>query len=196
MLIKKPADLRYSDITPRSVYLNRRKFLAGLPAALVAGREALSPSGRARAASGRFPNLAKSPFSTTEKVNSYNDVTHYNNFYEFGTQKDEPAKLAQDFKTGPLDGLGGRRRGQAAQILHGRIDRSRAPGRAHLPAPLRGSVVDRGALGGLLPERAAETGEAHGQSQVRGLRNLLQRQHDARPEGRHRISLCGGPAPG
>ncbi|MGA2143908.1 MAG: protein-methionine-sulfoxide reductase catalytic subunit MsrP [Bryobacteraceae bacterium] len=101
MLIKKPADLRYSDITPRSVYLNRRRFLAGLPVALVAGREALSPSGRARAAGGRFPNLVKSPFSTTEKVNTYNDVTHYNNFYEFGTQKEQPAKLAQGFKPGP-----------------------------------------------------------------------------------------------
>ena len=101
MLIKKPADLRYSDITPRSIYLNRRRFLAGLPVALAAGRELLSP-GRARAAGGKFPNLVKSPFSTTEKPNSYNDVTHYNNFYEFGTGKEQPAKLAQNFKTGPI----------------------------------------------------------------------------------------------
>ena len=100
MLIKKPADLRYSDITPRSIYLNRRRFLAGLPVALAAGRELLSP-GRARAAGGKFPNLVKSSFSTTEKPNSYNDVTHYNNFYEFGTGKEQPAKLAQNFKPGP-----------------------------------------------------------------------------------------------
>ncbi|MGA2117143.1 MAG: protein-methionine-sulfoxide reductase catalytic subunit MsrP [Bryobacteraceae bacterium] len=100
MLIKKPEDLRYSDITPRPVYLNRRRFLAGLPVAMAAGRELLSPM-RARAAGGRFANLVKSPFSTTEKPNSFNDVTHYNNFYEFGTGKDQPAKLAQKLKPGP-----------------------------------------------------------------------------------------------
>jgi sulfoxide reductase catalytic subunit YedY len=100
MLIKKPADLRHSDITPRSIYLNRRRFLAGLPVAFLAGREALSP-GRAYAAGSKFPNLVKSPFSTTEKPNSYNDVTHYNNFYEFGTSKEQPSKLAQNFKPGP-----------------------------------------------------------------------------------------------
>jgi sulfoxide reductase catalytic subunit YedY len=43
----------------------------------------------------------KSPFSTTEKPTSYDDITHYNNFYEFGTSKDQPAKLAKDFKTSP-----------------------------------------------------------------------------------------------
>ncbi len=99
MLIKKAADLRYSDVTPKSVYLNRRKFLAAAPAALLAVREAFSPSGRAAAAT--LTGLAKSPFSTTEPVTSKEIVTHYNNFYEFGTSKDEPAKYAQHFKTSP-----------------------------------------------------------------------------------------------
>jgi methionine sulfoxide reductase catalytic subunit len=98
MLIKEAADLRYSDITPKSVYLNRRKFLAGVPAAFLAAREMLSP-GRARAAG--LGNLAKSSFSTTEPVTSPEIVTHYNNFYEFGTGKDEPARYAQHFKTSP-----------------------------------------------------------------------------------------------
>ncbi|MGO9258958.1 MAG: protein-methionine-sulfoxide reductase catalytic subunit MsrP [Bryobacteraceae bacterium] len=100
MLIKKPADFRYSEVTPKSVYLNRRKFLAGVPAAFLAAREALSPSGRAAAAT-PLGNLAKSPFSTTEQVTAKNIVTSYNNFYEFGTQKDEPVKYAQNFKTSP-----------------------------------------------------------------------------------------------
>ncbi len=99
MLIKKAADFRYSEITPKSVYLNRRKFLAAAPAALLAAREAFSPSGRAAAAS--LGGLAKSPFSTTEPVTSEQIVTHYNNFYEFGTSKDEPVKYAQNFKTSP-----------------------------------------------------------------------------------------------
>ncbi|MGA2772529.1 MAG: protein-methionine-sulfoxide reductase catalytic subunit MsrP [Bryobacteraceae bacterium] len=96
MLIKKTADLRYSEVTPKSVYLNRRKFLAGVPAAFLGAHELL----RAQAGA-KLPNLLKSPFSTTEKPNSYNDVTHYNNFYEFGTGKQQPAQNATNFKTSP-----------------------------------------------------------------------------------------------
>jgi len=93
MLIKKSADLPYSEITPKSVYLGRRKFLAAIPAALLAGRQLR--------AGAKLPNIGKSPFSTTEKQNSYNDVTTYNNFYEFGTAKEEPAVYAKNFKTSP-----------------------------------------------------------------------------------------------
>jgi methionine sulfoxide reductase catalytic subunit len=96
MLIKKAADFRYSEVTPKSVYLNRRKFLAGVPAAFLAAREAFSPSGRAAAAS--LGNLAKSPFSTTEPVTAKQIVTSYNNYYEFGTSKNDPVKYAQNFK--------------------------------------------------------------------------------------------------
>jgi sulfoxide reductase catalytic subunit YedY len=92
MLIKKPADIRYSEVTPKALYFNRRKFLAGIPAAFLGAR--------ARAAT-KLPDLAKSPFSTSEKENTYNDVTHYNNYYEFGTSKDEPAEYAKNFKTSP-----------------------------------------------------------------------------------------------
>ena len=100
MLIQKPAGIRYSEVTPKALYFDRRKFLAGIPAAFLGARELLSPSARALAGT-KLPNLAKSPLSTSEKENSYNDVTHYNNFYEFGTGKDQPAKLAQKFKPGP-----------------------------------------------------------------------------------------------
>jgi sulfoxide reductase catalytic subunit YedY len=94
MLIRKSPDLRYSDVTPKSLYLNRRKFLAGVPAAFLAGNELLSPSRRALAAPTKLQTV-KSPLTTTgEKVNSEDDVTHYNNYYEFGTGKDEPAQLA------------------------------------------------------------------------------------------------------
>ena len=100
MLIKKSREIPYSDITPKQVYFNRRQLLAAMPAAFLAGRELLSPLAQARAA-GNFSNLAKSPFSTSEKQNSFNDITHYNNFYEFGTSKDEPSRNAQKFKTYP-----------------------------------------------------------------------------------------------
>ena len=118
MLIKKSADIGYSEVTPKALYFNRRKFLAGIPAAFLGARELLSPS-RARAGM-KLPNLAKSPFSTPEKENSYNDVTHYNNYYEFGTGKDEPAEVRQEFQNQPVDRLRGRRSRQAAQVQHRR----------------------------------------------------------------------------
>ena len=106
MLIQRGALFRSSEITPKSVYLSRRKFLAGTTVAgamLLAGRPSwetalASPqAGQGRKLSG----LVKSPFSTDEKINSFNDVTHYNNFYEFGTDKEQPATLAKNFKTYP-----------------------------------------------------------------------------------------------
>ena len=106
MLIQRGASFRSSEITPKSVYLSRRKFLAGTTVAgamLLAGRPpwetalASPQAGKGRKLSG----LVKSPFSTDEKINSFNDVTHYNNFYEFGTDKEQPAALAKNFKTYP-----------------------------------------------------------------------------------------------
>jgi sulfoxide reductase catalytic subunit YedY len=94
MSIRKPGDIPYSEVTPKSVYLNRRAFLAGVPAALLAARSAR--------AGAKLPNLVKSPLSATgETTTPYKDVTTYNNYYEFGTQKDEPAQLSKNFKTSP-----------------------------------------------------------------------------------------------
>jgi methionine sulfoxide reductase catalytic subunit len=106
MLIRRSPDLTYADLTPKAVYLDRRKFLGGLgiaTAAAVAGRgllELVSPS-RSVTANTKLTTI-KSPLSSTdEKINTYNDVTHYNNFYEFGVDKDQPAKNAQRFVTSP-----------------------------------------------------------------------------------------------
>ncbi|HZS49756.1 MAG TPA: protein-methionine-sulfoxide reductase catalytic subunit MsrP [Bryobacterales bacterium] len=104
IVIRKAPEIRYSEITPKHVYLNRRRFLTGGAAALgvAAAWDAarMVRPGPVRAA-GALNNLIKSPFSTTEKLTPYNDITHYNNFYEFGTQKDEPAKRAQKLRTAP-----------------------------------------------------------------------------------------------
>jgi len=101
MLIKQATDLRHSEVTPKSLYFNRRQFLAGVPAVFVAGHEALSPSARALAATSKL-SAVKSQLSTTgEKISTYDDVTHYNNYYEFGTGKDQPAELSKNFKTSP-----------------------------------------------------------------------------------------------
>lgn len=106
MLIKKAADIGSSEITPKSLYLNRRKFLAAAGMAGVAGalgiglRETISPSVTALAGN-KIDGIRKSSFSTTETITPYKDVTHYNNYYEFGTSKDEPAELAKNFRTRP-----------------------------------------------------------------------------------------------
>jgi len=106
MLIKNSADIPSSEITPKNLYLNRRKFLAGTAlagAAAAAGvglREYASPSVTAHA-NAKIDGIKKSSFSTNETVTPYKDVTNYNNYYEFSTDKYEPAGLAKDFKTRP-----------------------------------------------------------------------------------------------
>src|SRR5438477_9767337 len=113
MLIKKAADIRSSEITPKSVYLNRRKFLAGAATAGAVAlgfglRETVTPSLTALAGK-KIDGIKKSSLSTTETITPYKDVTHYNNYYEFATTKDEPAELAKNFRTRPwkvkIDGL-------------------------------------------------------------------------------------------
>ena len=89
MIIRKPTDLRYSDVTPKQVYLNRRHFLAGALAAPFAAR------GGAKLAA------VKSPLSTDEKLTRPEIVTGYNNYYEFGTGKEQPSQNAGKFVTSP-----------------------------------------------------------------------------------------------
>jgi sulfoxide reductase catalytic subunit YedY len=104
MLIRKAPSLTYADVTPKSVYLDRRKFLRVMGivgATAVAGNRLFDlafPSQTAFAGT-KLTGLTKSPFSTTEKQNTYDEVTHYNNFYEFGTDKSDPAKNSKNFNT-------------------------------------------------------------------------------------------------
>jgi sulfoxide reductase catalytic subunit YedY len=114
MLIKKSPDIPSSEITSKDVYLNRRKFLTGAAmagAAAVAGiafKRFESPLLTAHA-NAKIEGLKKSSFSTTEPQTPYKDITNYNNFYEFSTDKYEPAGMAKNFKTHPwkitIDGL-------------------------------------------------------------------------------------------
>lgn len=106
MLIRKSEGIRSSEITPKSLYLNRRKFLAGAALAGAAAaiawrmRELGSPVTRVLAGN-KINGIQKSPFSTTETITPYQDVTHYNNYYEFSTDKEGPAELAKNFRTRP-----------------------------------------------------------------------------------------------
>src|SRR5882672_4908580 len=114
MLVRKTEDIRSSEITPKSLYLNRRQFLAGAAlagAATATGfgvRGMISPS-TAVLAGTKIDGIKKSPLSTTETITPFKDVTNYNNYYEFSTDKDGPANLAGKFRTRPwkvkIDGL-------------------------------------------------------------------------------------------
>jgi len=105
MLIKKPTGLTAADVTPQNIYFNRRNFLRGLGiagAATVIGEgfsSILSHPSTVRA--NTKLSTVKSNYTVDEKITPENDVTHYNNFYEFGTDKGDPARNAQNFRTSP-----------------------------------------------------------------------------------------------
>ncbi len=104
--MRKFGDLTEADITPRSVYLNRRQILRamGIAGAAVVGGKLFShlafPPATVNAGT-KLSVALKSPFSTTEKMNTFEDVTHYNNFYEFGTDKSDPSRNSGKFRTSP-----------------------------------------------------------------------------------------------
>jgi sulfoxide reductase catalytic subunit YedY len=84
--------LPYSEVTPRRDYLSRRALLAA------AG---FSFAGLRAEAATKLSGYKKGPFSTTEKQTAYDAITSYNNYYEFGLDKDMPARNARNFKTSP-----------------------------------------------------------------------------------------------
>ncbi|HXZ93982.1 MAG TPA: protein-methionine-sulfoxide reductase catalytic subunit MsrP [Burkholderiales bacterium] len=98
MLIRKPSDITPSEITPRSVYLRRRDFLRQ---AVALGLLAPLLPGEAQAGTAQKLPARPGPFGTIEKPTPYKDVTSYNNFYEFGTSKSDPAEYAGKLRTRP-----------------------------------------------------------------------------------------------
>ena len=102
MLIRKPADIRPSEITSKDNWLNRRDFIR---AGAIAGGSLLVPPALAAvvpdAARAKLADVRPSDFSTEETPNSYEDITTYNNYYEFGTGKADPAVYARDFRARP-----------------------------------------------------------------------------------------------
>ena len=98
MLIKKPADIRPSEITSHSNYLNRREFVRA--GGLASGLALAGPAFAAVVPDERRAKLADvrpSVYSTDEKMNSYEDITTYNNYWEFGSGKSDPARNSGDF---------------------------------------------------------------------------------------------------
>src|SRR5690242_3352988 len=100
MLIRRAPMFRDCDVTDQDIYFNRerRKFLkiAGAAAAAVSAAGVLPA-----AAESKLPPFKKSSFSTSEKQTPYKDITTYNNYYEFGTDKGDPVVMAKNFQPRP-----------------------------------------------------------------------------------------------
>ena len=136
MLIRRPSDICSSEITPESIYLRRREFIR--QAAAVAGASFLSPLANpaetsetsTRALEYRKATAADSVGGvyTNEPLTPYQDVTHYNNFYEFGTDKGDPASYASAMKTSPWN-----------VVVEGEVDK---PGTYALEDLLRGVELE------------------------------------------------------
>jgi sulfoxide reductase catalytic subunit YedY len=108
VLIKKRRDIPYSEVTPKNVYLDRRRFLIGAAAAgaAVAAYGPVSnwftpPRVAAQARGRRLPGVVKSSYTVSDKQTPYEWATTYNNYYEFSTDKEQPAVLAKNFRTSP-----------------------------------------------------------------------------------------------
>ena len=98
MLILKPSDIQSSEITPPEVYRERRRFMQGMAA--LASAPLIGAANEVQAGV-KLPGVKASAYNLPEDKTAYKDVTTYNNFYEFGTGKDDPAERAGGFKARP-----------------------------------------------------------------------------------------------
>ncbi len=130
MIIGKPADICPSEITDPEIYRQRRRFIRNASGVLLASMAGMLPD-PARAGYGGKPieGVRPGPFSTsTESLTPYKDIISYNNFYEFGTDKESPARLAGGLKIRPW-----------SVVVEGEVAK---PGRYHLEDLLKGQPME------------------------------------------------------
>jgi len=99
MLLRRSTDIKSSEITDKKDYLNRRSLIAS--AGLLAGGAAFGLAFDIKDAQGAALTTVKSPFSTSDAPTPKTKITTYNNFYEFGTDKEDPSENAGSLKTAP-----------------------------------------------------------------------------------------------
>ena len=105
MLIQHPPDIASSEITEERIFLNRREFIhsaAGATLGVAAGSLSLGKDAEAMSLGQQeIPNVQPGPFGTDEPKNSFEDITSYNNYYEFGLDKRDPSRNAHALTTSP-----------------------------------------------------------------------------------------------
>ena len=111
MLIRRASGLRSSEITDEQLYIRRREFMrlaggaalaaAASPFVAGCGSDTLAAVTGAEATQTALSGIKPKVVTTDEKLNSFEDITSYNNFFEFGTGKDDPARYAGRLKTSP-----------------------------------------------------------------------------------------------
>ncbi|HMD34286.1 MAG TPA: twin-arginine translocation signal domain-containing protein, partial [Vicinamibacterales bacterium] len=107
MLIKRPSDVRSSEITDKKLYVNRREFIRASGVVAAAGAAGALGAGAILEAKGaphgkKLPGIKKGVVTAAgEKINAWEDITSYNNYYEFGQDKDDPVRNVGRFKTEP-----------------------------------------------------------------------------------------------
>src|SRR5262245_41976896 len=110
MMIKRASEIRSSEITPRALYMNRRELLSSAGGLALAFAAPLG--GETVAAEGAQLTVTKRSATTSDPPSSFQTVTTFNNFYEFGTDKADPARNSGRFKPRPwsvaVEGLCGR----------------------------------------------------------------------------------------
>ena len=105
MLIKQAPDILSSQITPENLYWNRRSFIRAASGAALGIAGTATFGGTAgdllAAPQSDLTDLKQSQFSTADAPNSYDEITSYNNFYEFGLQKEDPKRYADELSIEP-----------------------------------------------------------------------------------------------
>lgn len=134
MLIRQSSDINSSEITPESIYLRRREFMTAAVATasflspLASGAETEDPSTKPLEYRKAVKSDSASGIYTDEALTPYHDVTHYNNFYEFGADKSDPASYAGALKISPW-----------SVVVEGEVDK---PGTYTLEDLLRGVALE------------------------------------------------------
>src|SRR5206468_9527682 len=107
-IIRRATDIPSSEITAESGYLTRRGFIAraggvgvALASASALGLGCSAGDARAERRDGRVADSSGGTLPGPETPNSYEDITSYNNYYEFGTDKSDPKENSQRFRTRP-----------------------------------------------------------------------------------------------
>ena len=109
MIIKPALDIRSSEITDERLYLRRRDFMKASAVPVASALAGFTPGLALGGGQDTLPNVRKGVVTLEEAWTPWDDVTTYNNFYEFGMDKGDPARNSKKFRTKPwtvkIDGL-------------------------------------------------------------------------------------------